>query len=83
MLGSAIGRLFAHLLQLTGIVNEPDAPLYSLLGAAGFFTGACAASINVQHYTPMTVCWSFNRIILGYFDPINALFDIQYKQGSG
>ena len=39
-LGSCIGRLCAHLLQQTGIVTEPDAGLYSLLGAAGFFTGA-------------------------------------------
>ena len=40
LLGSAIGRLFCHLLRETGIVAEPDPGLYSLIGAAGFFTGA-------------------------------------------
>lgn len=40
LLGSAMGRLFAHLLRLFNIVRQPDAALYSLLGAAGFFTGA-------------------------------------------
>lgn len=39
-LGSCIGRLSAHFLQHTAIVEKPDAGLYALLGAAGFFTGA-------------------------------------------
>lgn len=49
-LGSCIGRLCAHLLQQTGIVQEPDAGLYSLLGAAGFFTGECALLIRTNAY---------------------------------
>lgn len=40
LLGSAMGRLFAHCLAMLGLVEEPDAGLYALLGAAGFFTGA-------------------------------------------
>jgi H+/Cl- antiporter ClcA len=38
-LGSCIGRLCAHFLAYSGIVEKPDAGLYALLGAAGFFTG--------------------------------------------
>jgi hypothetical protein len=40
LLGSAMGRLYAHCLYRLGLVQEPDAPMYALLGAAGFFTGA-------------------------------------------
>jgi hypothetical protein len=38
--GALAGRLFAHLLRAAGLVVQPDAPLYALLGTAAFFTGA-------------------------------------------
>lgn len=40
LLGSCLGRVMAHLVRHAGIIPEPDAPLFSLLGAAGLFTGA-------------------------------------------
>lgn len=40
LLGSCLGRIMAHLVRITGLIDEPDAPLFSLLGAAGLFTGA-------------------------------------------
>jgi hypothetical protein len=39
-LGSCLGRLYAHIVGRLGVVSDPDAGLYALLGAAGFFTGA-------------------------------------------
>jgi H+/Cl- antiporter ClcA len=40
LMGAVAGRAFAHILAATGLVTTPDGPLYALLGAAAFFTGA-------------------------------------------
>jgi chloride channel 7 len=45
--GSCIGRLFAQLLSICGLLQEPDASLYALLGAAAFFTGQTRMTVSV------------------------------------
>eukprot|EP00892_Ulva_mutabilis_P003969 jgi/Ulvmu1/1944/UM012_0105.1 len=47
LLGSCFGRIMAHLVQLAGVVPEPDAPLFSLLGAAGLFTGQMRMTVSL------------------------------------
>lgn len=49
LLGSCVGRIFAHVVRHTGVIPDPDAPLFSLLGAAGLFTGA-------PHAAPRRAC---------------------------
>ena len=47
LIGSCIGRLFAHTLRATGLVAAPDGPLYGLLGAAAFFTGQARVTVSL------------------------------------
>lgn len=49
--GAVAGRLFAHCLQLSGLVLRPDAPLYALVGSAAFFTGAMLSFLSLHAFS--------------------------------